>query len=139
MPEYPGQAARLVMLLKRDGPACWLCHENVDIAAPRGSKRAPSIDHVIERRNGGSNLPANLRVAHVSCNNNRDKLYPHTAGPPAPANTKGYRSPTVYDVPLDLDDAFRARLDLAATILGSPLRLRIKAKRRAVYRAQPGA
>lgn len=52
-----------------------------------------SLDHVVERRNGGHTTNANLRLAHRGCNNKRDKKFPHTAGPLAPGNV----SPVVLE------------------------------------------
>ncbi len=52
-----------------------------------------SLDHVIERRNGGHTTNNNLRLAHRGCNNKRDKRFPHTAGPLAVGNI----SPKDYD------------------------------------------
>ena len=48
-------------ILERDGGICWIC----------GGPGADSVDHVIARTAGGTDDPANLRAAHMGCNNRR--------------------------------------------------------------------
>jgi 5-methylcytosine-specific restriction endonuclease McrA len=43
---------------------CWLC----GLPVPREER---SVDHVVKRRDGGSNRRENLRLAHLSCNSSR--------------------------------------------------------------------
>lgn len=68
-------------LAQRDGPACWLCGNAVDPAAPRGSGWAGSVDHVVPRARGGDSEPANLRLAHRSCNSRRGSRVPELDWP----------------------------------------------------------
>ena len=68
-------------LADRDGPRCWLCGNDVDPAAPRGSSWAGSVDHVVPRARGGGNDPANLRLAHRSCNSRRGSRLPELDWP----------------------------------------------------------
>lgn len=68
-------------LAERDGPLCWLCGNEVDPAAPRGSGWAGSIDHVVPRARGGGSEPANLRLAHRSCNSRRGSRVPELDWP----------------------------------------------------------
>jgi hypothetical protein len=68
-------------LAQRDGPACWLCGNNVDPSAPAGSPWAGSVDHVLPRARGGGSEPANLRLAHRSCNSRRGSRLPELDWP----------------------------------------------------------
>lgn len=77
LPSYRRRAAR-AFLRKRDGEACWLCGErmlfqedNLSGYIPAHDPRDATIDHVVERCNGGSNAYENLRLAHRECNNMR--------------------------------------------------------------------
>jgi 5-methylcytosine-specific restriction endonuclease McrA len=66
-------------LLARDGQRCWLCDEPMPAVneVSRQDERAMSIDHVTPRSRGGTNELANLRLAHIACNNRRaDTLAP---------------------------------------------------------------
>ena len=57
---------------------CWLCEESVDPSlSGTGSEWRASLDHVVPRSKGGSNDPANLKLAHVWCNTmrNDDRCY----------------------------------------------------------------
>jgi hypothetical protein len=83
------------LVRERDGDACWICGAVV----PKGGRpacdpRRPTLDHVIERRHGGSNEPENLRLAHFGCNNAR------TNGQPTETRSKARRKgKTARDVP----------------------------------------
>ncbi len=68
-------------LAERDGPRCWLCGNDVDPGATRGSSWAGSVDHVVPRARGGGNEPANLRLAHRSCNSRRGSRLPELDWP----------------------------------------------------------
>jgi 5-methylcytosine-specific restriction endonuclease McrA len=48
-------------VLARDEYVCWIC----------GLGNANTVDHVVRRRDGGTNDPDNLRAAHRSCNSKR--------------------------------------------------------------------
>jgi 5-methylcytosine-specific restriction endonuclease McrA len=69
---------RVKSLLKRDGHCCWLCGKRFLMGAHPNHPDAPSIDHVIEKRNGGWNSRDNLRLAHRRCNAARQHYFPHT-------------------------------------------------------------
>lgn len=68
-------------LAQRDGPVCWLCGNEVDPAAPRGSGWAGSVDHVVPRARGGGDEPGNLRLAHRTCNSRRGSRLPELDWP----------------------------------------------------------
>lgn len=68
-------------LAERDGAVCWLCGNDVDPAAPRGSSWAGSVDHVVPRARGGGNEDANLRLAHRVCNSRRGSRLPELDWP----------------------------------------------------------
>ena len=68
-------------LAGRDGQQCWLCGNDVDPSAPRGSGWAGSVDHVVPRARGGGNEPGNLRLAHRSCNSRRGSHLPELDWP----------------------------------------------------------
>ncbi len=75
--QYVGGSWRAVLLeylVERDGDKCGVCGKKVNIAlksGTRGSRRGPSVDHVIPRSRGGSDDPANLRLTHWGCNQKR--------------------------------------------------------------------
>ena len=50
-----------VALRKRDGDDCWFCGLYVATAEQ-------SADHVLRKRDGGSDALTNLRLAHLLCN-----------------------------------------------------------------------
>ncbi len=58
-------------IFQRDNYICWLCSESVDISLKDGNPLAPTLDHVIARKDGGKDTVENLRLAHASCNNYR--------------------------------------------------------------------
>ena len=75
------QTERLLLVAQRDSWTCWLCGEPVDpslvaISAPL----AASVDHVIPKRNGGTNRYENLRLAHQLCNSRRGHADPQEFG-----------------------------------------------------------
>jgi hypothetical protein len=58
-------------IAERDGWMCHLCGGNIDRALHSQGWLNPdgaSVDHVIPLSKGGSNDPANLKAAHLSCN-----------------------------------------------------------------------
>lgn len=56
-------------LAERDGTACGICGETVDLALRRSdSPMCPSVDHIMPRALGGTDDPANLQLAHLTCN-----------------------------------------------------------------------
>ena len=68
-------------LADRDGPRCWLCGNDVDPVAPRGSTWAGRVDHVVPRAGGGAHDAADLRLAHRSCNSRRGSRLPELDWP----------------------------------------------------------
>lgn len=55
-------------LAVRDGIACGICGEDVDMAAAKTDRMRPSVDHAIPRARGGTNDPSNLQLSHLWCN-----------------------------------------------------------------------
>jgi len=72
-----GYSRRIQRLLKRDGHNCWLCGKPFLMGANPNHSQAPSLDHVLERRNGGWDSYDNLRLAHRSCNSARESRWPN--------------------------------------------------------------
>lgn len=66
---------------ERDEWRCWICTQDVDPNAPRGTPGAPSVDHVIPRSRGGSSEAENLRLAHRRCNMRRSDHLPELEWP----------------------------------------------------------
>ena len=62
------QKDRLLRLIKRDGPGCWICGRAVAVE--------PNIDHVIPLSRGGSNGMSNLKVACKKCNSIKGNKLP---------------------------------------------------------------
>ena len=66
-------------LLSTYGTDCYLCHEPVDLDAPRtgiGSDKALWPDHVVPTSKGGENTIRNVRPCHRKCNESkRNKSY----------------------------------------------------------------
>ena len=61
-------------LVDRDGDKCGICHRKVNLklkSGTRGSRRGPSVDHIIPRSQGGSDDLVNLRLTHWGCNQKR--------------------------------------------------------------------
>jgi 5-methylcytosine-specific restriction endonuclease McrA len=69
-------------IYQRDQGRCWLCGQPAPygkLERSRGIGVPPyvaSLDHVVERRNGGLRKTDNLRVAHRFCNSVR-QAYPN--------------------------------------------------------------
>lgn len=65
---------QLQTLYKRDEGICWICNEVVP--APGTTRQTDPMratrDHVIRRREGGTNRLSNLRLAHAKCNTERN-------------------------------------------------------------------
>lgn len=77
----PPRVPRPSALAERDGPTCWLCGNQVDPAAPKGSPWAGSVDHVVPRARGGGDDPGNCRLAHRVCNSQRGSRLPELDWP----------------------------------------------------------
>lgn len=68
------RVALLQYLVDRDGDKCGICGRKVDTSlksGTRGSRRGPSVDHIVPRSLGGSDDLENLRLAHWGCNQKR--------------------------------------------------------------------
>lgn len=65
--KYKMSARQLAL---RDGPACGICGDRVDINLSRAAdpKWCPSVDHITPRSLGGTHEPGNLQLAHLYCN-----------------------------------------------------------------------
>jgi len=73
-PGKPRQDALIAYLVDRDGDKCGICRRKVDItlkSGTKGSRKGPSIDHIVPRSKGGTDDPANLRLTHWGCNQAR--------------------------------------------------------------------
>jgi hypothetical protein len=55
-------------LARRDGPACGICGQEVDMNLAAPDRMRASVDHIIPRARGGTNDPRNLQLAHLQCN-----------------------------------------------------------------------
>lgn len=56
---------------ERDGFVCQLCDDPVDVNLDSRDAMSATLDHIVPRSLGGLNEPANLRLAHRSCNSKR--------------------------------------------------------------------
>ena len=68
------RAGLYAYLVERDGDKCGICGCRVNItlkSGTRGSRRGPSVDHIIPRSRGGSDDPSNWRLTHWGCNQSR--------------------------------------------------------------------
>jgi 5-methylcytosine-specific restriction endonuclease McrA len=65
--------SKFVALWTRQNGICWLCGGDM-IASGGDGHYAASFDHVIPRSKGGTSAEANLKLAHVKCNNKRADL-----------------------------------------------------------------
>jgi len=68
------RAGLYAYLVERDGDKCGICGRKVNItlkSGTRGSRRGPSVDHIIPRSRGGSDDPSNWRLTHWGCNQSR--------------------------------------------------------------------
>jgi predicted nucleic acid-binding Zn ribbon protein len=60
-------------LAKRDGADCKICGGLVDFDAGPKNLFRPSVDHVVPRAAGGGDDPSNLQLAHLWCNQVKNK------------------------------------------------------------------
>lgn len=58
-------------IYERDGSICQLCDEPVDLDLDARAAMSATLDHIVPRSLGGTNEPANLRLAHRACNSKR--------------------------------------------------------------------
>jgi hypothetical protein len=82
VPHVVAYGVRIGDLGARDDWICWICEGEVAPKTPAGSPHAASVDHVIPRARGGTNDPANLRLAHRRCNGQRGSRLPELDWPP---------------------------------------------------------
>lgn len=67
------------VLARRDGLACGICGEPVDLSLRAPELMRASVDHRIPRARGGSNDPENLQLAHLWCNQVKsDRIVPRS-------------------------------------------------------------
>lgn len=59
------------MLGHRDGWRCHLCRKGVRAELRVPDPAAPTFDHLVPVSDGGTDDPANLRLAHLGCNSKR--------------------------------------------------------------------
>jgi hypothetical protein len=64
----PANLSKVEQVRARDGDACWLCSGRLDFAAPPNSRKAPTLEHLVAKANGGSGRLDNLRLCHKGCN-----------------------------------------------------------------------
>lgn len=67
-------AKKKMILLRRDGPWCWLCRKVL-------TWNQMTFDHVIPRSKGGSHHTSNLRLACKGCNEQRGDSLKGAFGP----------------------------------------------------------
>lgn len=60
-----------VLVTRAHGWRCWLCQRPISPTLPGTDPMGLSLDHVLPRSRGGSDDVANLRPAHLSCNQGR--------------------------------------------------------------------
>lgn len=60
-------------LAARDGMACAICGELVDMTFRVPDPLSPSVDHIVSRADGGSDDPSNLQLAHLTCNHRKSR------------------------------------------------------------------
>lgn len=61
----------LAKLVRRDGPTCGICGDEVDLTLQYPDPGSPSVDHVIPWSQGGPDHMDNLRLTCLSCNLDR--------------------------------------------------------------------
>lgn len=66
-----GERVSIADLVERDGPACRLCGEAVDLEAKWPAPMSPSKDHKIPITRGGMHVADNLQLAHLYCNTSK--------------------------------------------------------------------
>lgn len=66
--KYTRHRCSVTELADRDGTACRICFEDVDMSLVYPDPFRASVDHVVPYSKGGSNDPSNLQLAHLYCN-----------------------------------------------------------------------
>lgn len=73
--EAPSEAYSLSEIAERDGWRCQLCGRAVSKTAKWPDRRSASIDHIIPLSQGGSDLKANVQLAHFGCNSSKNNRH----------------------------------------------------------------
>jgi 5-methylcytosine-specific restriction endonuclease McrA len=60
-------------LFERDAGLCWICEQPVDLTLEWPDPGFASVDHVVMVRDGGPHTMANVRLAHLRCNQGRPR------------------------------------------------------------------
>lgn len=68
-----GPTISVADLGRRDRWRCHLCRRKVDSSLPYQHRMAGTRDHLVPVSDGGDDSPANLRLAHRSCNSSRGR------------------------------------------------------------------
>lgn len=61
----------LADIAARDGFRCGLCRRKVNMALTVPHRRAPTVDHIVPRANGGHDVRVNVQLAHFICNSRK--------------------------------------------------------------------
>lgn len=60
-------------IYERDAWRCHLCKKKVDRRLRYPNQRSASLDHLVPLADGGTHDPANLALAHLTCNQRRSR------------------------------------------------------------------
>ncbi len=63
------KAKLIAKIGERDGWKCAICGDNVMKFRIQNHPLAPSLDHIVPVRDGGTYVQNNLRLTHTKCNN----------------------------------------------------------------------
>jgi hypothetical protein len=80
--KLPAEAYTLADLLARDGSACVLCGEQMDLTVRWPDRRSPSVEHLecLSWPDSPGDMLSNVAVSHLGCNNGRcNKPHPAAA------------------------------------------------------------
>lgn len=84
---YGDHGVTVEWLAERDGPACGICGDEVDLTLTRPvSLMCPSVDHVVPRAAGGTHEVDNLQLAHLLCNMRKGAAVPEGSVSHEPAH-----------------------------------------------------
>jgi hypothetical protein len=67
-----GRRRIVAALIARDGPNCGICNQRID-------PTTATIDHIVPKSKGGTNLLYNLQLAHDRCNQDKGNGGPNQA------------------------------------------------------------
>ncbi len=95
-------------LAERDGLTCCYCGGLLDYGAKEGSKHFITIEHIIPKYLGGSNLAHNLKLSCKPCNNN--KIYIQPANNPSYLDLRYLFYSNLCDQTIDKFDQLSAQL-----------------------------